>query len=42
MMLTGEDGAKGSVIVAFRDKVAKEQLAEAKQVWTWRGQWKNK
>jgi hypothetical protein len=42
MIFTGEEGAKGRVVVAFRGKVAKEQLAETEQVWTWRGQWKNK
>jgi len=42
MMFTGEDGAKGSVAVAFNGRVAKEQLAEAKQVCTWGGNWKNK
>lgn len=34
MMFTGEDGAKGCVVVAFRGSVAKEQLADTKQVWT--------
>ncbi len=34
MMFTGEDSAKGRVGVAFKGKVAKEQWAETKQVWT--------
>ena len=41
-MLTGDEEAKGTTAVAFNGKVAKEQLADRKQVWTWKGQWKNK